>query len=157
WLLREFRRGLDSTDIPWLEGRCVSYRSTTPYLPMVDLLRSYFRIADSDDGPRMREKVTARLRALDPRLEATLPALLTSLDVATEDPEWQALDPAQRRQRTLVGLKQLWLRESQARPLVLVFENVHWIDTETQAFLDSLVDSLPSSRVLLLVSCRPQY
>jgi tetratricopeptide (TPR) repeat protein len=86
-----------------------------------------------------------------------LPAFLALLEVPVEDPAWQALDPPQRRQRTLNALTHLLMRESQAQPLLLVFENLHWIDTETQAFLDSLLEGLPTARVLLLVNYRPEY
>jgi len=105
----------------------------------------------------VREKLTGRLLTLDPALGPTLPAFLTLLEVPVEDPAWQALDPAQRRQRTLDALKRLLLRESQVQPLLLVFENLHWIDSETQAFLDSLVESLPAAHMLLLVNYRPEY
>src|SRR5262249_35034672 len=67
------------------------------------------------------------------------------------------LDPPQRRQRTLDALKRVLLRESQMQPLLLVFEDLHWIDSETQALLDSLVDSLPTAQLLLLVNYRPEY
>ena len=67
------------------------------------------------------------------------------------------LDPPQRRQRTLEAVKRLLLRESQVQPLLVVFEDLHWIDGETQAFLDSLVESLPTARLLLLVNYRPEY
>ena len=72
-------------------------------------------------------------------------------------PEWEALDPPQRRQRTLDALKRLVLRESQIQPLVLALEDLHWIDSETQALLDTLIDSLPTARLLLLVNYRPEY
>ena len=98
-----------------------------------------------------------RLLTLDPALGPILPAFLALLDVPVEDPHWQALDPPQRRQRTLDALKRLLLRESQVQPLLLVFENLHWIDAETQAFLDGLVESLPTARLLLLVNYRPEY
>src|SRR5262249_17015759 len=78
-------------------------------------------------------------------------------DVSVEDAHWQALDPAQRRQRTLDAIKLLLLRESQVQPVLLVFEDLHWIDTETQALLDVLVESLPTARLLLLVNYRPEY
>src|SRR5437773_11670677 len=74
-----------------------------------------------------------------------------------EDPAWQALGPPQRRQRILDSVKRLLLRESQRQPLLVVFEDLHWIDGETQALLDSLVESLGSARLLLLVSYLPQY
>jgi predicted ATPase len=77
----------------------------------------------------MREKLTGRLLTLDPALGPTLPAFLALLEVPVEDAPWQALDPSQRRQRTLDALKCLLLRESQVQPLLLVFENLHWIDT----------------------------
>ena len=94
---------------------------------------------------------------LDRALEATLPALLALLDVSGDDPQWQALDPPQRRQRTLDAVKRLLLREAQVQPLLVVFEDLHWIDSETQALLDSLVESLPPARLLLLVNYRPEY
>jgi tetratricopeptide (TPR) repeat protein len=94
---------------------------------------------------------------LDRALESLLPPLLALLDVPVEDAEWQNLDPPQRRQRTLDAVKRLLLRESQGQPVLMVFEDLHWIDGETQALLDSLVDSLGSARLLLLVNYRPEY
>src|SRR5439155_17730521 len=106
---------------------------------------------------RIREKLTGKLLTLDPALQAALPALLALLDVPLDDAAWQALDPSQRRSRTLDALKRLILRESREQPLLLVFEDLHWIDAETQALLDSLVESLPTARILLLVNYRPEY
>jgi predicted ATPase len=77
--------------------------------------------------------------------------------VPVEDAPWQALDPPQRRQRILQALKALLLRESQVQPVLVVYENLHWIDAETQALLESLLESLPTARMLLLVSYRPEY
>jgi len=90
-------------------------------------------------------------------LGPTVPALLALLDVPVEEAAWQALDPLQRRQQTLEAVKRLLLRESEAQPLVVVFEDLHWIDGETQTLLDSLVESLPAARLLLLVNYRPEY
>ena len=83
--------------------------------------------------------------------------MLSLLDALPEDSPFLALDPPQRRQRTLDGLKRILLRESRVQPLLLVFEDLHWIDSETQALLDSLIDSLPTARLLLLVNYRPEY
>jgi predicted ATPase len=94
---------------------------------------------------------------LDEALQDTIPALLSLLDVLPDDSPWRTLDPPQRRQRTLQGLKRILLRESQVQPLLLVFEDLHWIDAETQALLESLVDSLPTARLLLLINYRPEY
>src|SRR5712692_9415068 len=106
---------------------------------------------------KRREKVTGKLLTLERALEPTLPAFLALLEVPVEDQQWHALDPPQRRQRTLDALKRLLLRESQEQPLCLVCEDLHWIDAETQAVLDSLLDSLPTARLLLLVNYRPEY
>ena len=140
-----------------LESGSVSYGKATPYLPVIDLLKAYFKIQDRDDQREIREKVTGKLLTLDKSLESTLPAFLALLDVPVDDPMWQALDPSQRRQQTLGAVKRLLLRESQVQPLILLFEDLHWIDSETQAMLESLVESLPTSRLLLLVNYRPEY
>ena len=140
-----------------LESGSVSYGKATSYLPVIDLLKSYCRIESRDDARAIREKVIGKLLNLDEGLRPTLPAFLSLLDVPVDDPAWELLDPAQRRRQTLDALKRLLLRESQEQPLLLVFEDLHWIDSETQALLDGLVESLPTARVLLLVNYRPEY
>jgi class 3 adenylate cyclase/tetratricopeptide (TPR) repeat protein len=143
----------------WLivEASSVSYGKATSYLPVIDLLKGYFKIGDRDVHREIRAKVLGRVLGLDRALEPVLPPLLALLDVPVEDAAWQTLDPPQRRQRTLDAVKRLLLRESQVQPLLVVFEDLHWIDGETQALLDSLVDSLSSARLLLLVNYRPDY
>src|SRR2546426_6585707 len=140
-----------------LEASSVSYSKATSYLPVIDLLKGYFKIGDRDDQREMRAKVLGRVLGLDRALEPLLPPLLALLDVPVDNPAWQNLDPPQRRQRTLDAVKRLLLRESQGQPLLVVFEDLHWIDGETQALLDSLVESLVSARLLLLVNYRPEY
>ena len=156
-LVYEFTHSHRAQDWLILEAGSVSYGKATSYLPVIDLLKAYFKIDDRETHREIREKVTGKLLTLDRALEPTLPALLALLDVPVEDAHWQALDPAQRRQRTLDAVKHLLLRESQGQPLLVVFEDLHWIDAETQALLDSLVESLPTARLLLLVNYRPEY
>jgi DNA-binding NtrC family response regulator/predicted ATPase len=153
----EFIRGALAP--PWLilETQGTGYGKATPYLPVIDLLRAYFRIEDRDDLPTIQEKVTAKLCSLDDTLKPTAPAFLMLLDVPVEDSQWQALKAPQRRQRTLDAVKRLLLRECQAQPLLLVVENLHWIDAETQAVLDTLIESLPTARIFLLTTYRPEY
>ena len=143
----------------WLvvESASVSYGKATSYLPMIDLLKGYFKIQDRDDLREIREKVTGKLLTLDESLKPTLPALLALLDVPVDDAAWQTLDAAERRQQTLDAVKRLLLREAREQPLLLIFEDLHWIDGETQALLDGLVESLGSARLLLLVNYRPEY
>src|SRR5207249_1932355 len=156
-LVYEFIKSHHTHDWLVLESSSVSYGKATAYLPVRDLFKAYFQIDDRDDGRKIREKLTGKLLTLDAALGPTLPAFLALLDVPVEDRYWQDLEPTQRRQRTLEAIKGLLLRESQVQPLLLVFENLHWIDTETQAVLDSLIEGLPTARLLLLVNYRPEY
>jgi class 3 adenylate cyclase/tetratricopeptide (TPR) repeat protein len=140
-----------------LESASVSYGKATSYLPVIALLRGYFKIQDRDDPREIRAKVTGKLLTLDRALEPTLLALLALLDVPVNDASWRTLEAAQRRQRMLDAVRRLLLREAREQPLLLIFEDLHWIDGETQAVLDTLVDSLGSARLLLLVNYRPEY
>jgi class 3 adenylate cyclase/tetratricopeptide (TPR) repeat protein len=155
-LVYEFTHSHRVQDWLILEASSVSYGKATSYLPMVDLLKGYFHIGDRDTPREVREKVTGKILTLERALEPTLPALFALLGVG-DDPVWQALDPQDRRQRTLNAVKSLLLREALVQPLLVVFEDLHWLDAETQAFLDELVDSLTAARLLLLVNYRPEY
>jgi predicted ATPase len=140
-----------------LESTSVSYGKATPYFPVLDLLRRYAHLDERDDPRTIRAKVTGQLLTLDEALQDAIPPLLAILDVLPDDSPFLTLDPPQRRQRTLTAFKRVLLRESQAQPVLVVFEDLPWIDTETQAVLDSLVESLPTARLLLLVNYRPEY
>jgi class 3 adenylate cyclase/tetratricopeptide (TPR) repeat protein len=156
-LVYEFVHGHATQDWRVLESASVSYGRATPYFPVIDLLKRYAHIEDTDDARTIRAKVTGQVLTLDETLQDTLPALFALLDVLPDDSPFRQLDPPQRRQRTLTALKRVLLRESQEQPLLLVCEDLHWMDTETQALLDSLVESLPLARLLLLVNYRPEY
>jgi class 3 adenylate cyclase len=140
-----------------LESASVSYGKATPYFPVIDLLKRYSHVEEHDDTRTIRAKVTGQVVTLDPALQDTVPALLSLLDALPDDSPFLQLDPPQRRQRTLAALKRVLLRESQVQPVLVVFEDLHWIDSETQVLLDSLVESLPTARILLLVNYRPEY
>jgi class 3 adenylate cyclase/tetratricopeptide (TPR) repeat protein len=140
-----------------LESASVSYGKATPYGPVLDLLKRYTHVEDRDDTRTIRAKVTGQVLTLDEALQDTVPALLWLLDTLPDDHPFLTLDPPQRRRRTLDALKRLVIRESQVQPVLLVFEDLHWIDAETQALLESLVESLPTVRLLLLVNYRPEY
>jgi class 3 adenylate cyclase/tetratricopeptide (TPR) repeat protein len=140
-----------------LESGSVSYGKATNYLPVIELLRSYFGVEQADDPRKIRERVTGKLLALDRQLEPCVIPILWLLDVPVDDEGWSRLDPPTRRQRILDAVKGLLLREAQVQPLMVLFEDLHWIDSETQALVDSLVESLPTARLLLLANYRPEY
>jgi class 3 adenylate cyclase/tetratricopeptide (TPR) repeat protein len=156
-LLYEFTHSHRLRDCLILEGASLSYGKATSYLPVIDLLKGYFRIQDQDDPRHIREKVTGKLLTLDETFRSMLPALLALLDLPIDDAAWQKLDPTERRRRTLDAVKRLLLREAREQALLLIFEDLHWIDSETQALLDALVESLGSARLLLLVTYRREY
>src|SRR5262249_13361972 len=141
-----------------LESASVSYGKATPYFSVIELLKRYCHLEDHDDHRTIRAKVTGQVLTLDEARQATIPARL-ALRAAREalpaDSPFLRPDPPQRRQRTLDALQRVFLRESHVQPLVVVFEDLHWIDAETQALLDSLIESLPTVQLLLLVNYRP--
>ncbi len=156
-LVYEFTRSPRSQEWLILESRAVSYLAATPYLPVIDLLKGYFQVEDVSETQSIRDATTRKMLALDERLRDAVPPILLLLDALSEDDAFRALDPARRRARTLDALKRLLIRESRRMPLILIFENLHWIDQETQAVLDTLVEGLPTASLLLLVSYRPEY
>jgi tetratricopeptide (TPR) repeat protein len=140
-----------------LEGFSVSHGKASAYLPLIDLLHGYFEIELSDDARKRREKVGGKVLMLDRNLEDSLPHLFGLLGIVEGDDPLAQTDPYFRRRRLQEAIKRILLRESLNQPLVIVFEDLHWIDSETQSMLNMLVDSIGTARVLLLVNYRPEY
>jgi class 3 adenylate cyclase/tetratricopeptide (TPR) repeat protein len=140
-----------------LTSAAVSYGKATAYLPVIELLKQYAAIESRDDPRAVRAKVTGTMLTLDRALEGAVPPVLELLDVLPPDDPFLKLDSRERRQRTIAAVKHLLLRESQVQPLLLVTEDLHWVDAETQAVLDALVEGLPSAPILLAVNYRPEY
>jgi class 3 adenylate cyclase/tetratricopeptide (TPR) repeat protein len=140
-----------------LEAYSVSHGKASAYFPVTELLRDYFRILPKDDPRQRREKVAGKIVILDRSLEDTLPYLYSLLGIAEGDPSLKQMDPQIRRRRTHDAIKRVLLRESLNQPLILMFEDLHWIDADTQGLLEAMCDSIASARVLLLVNYRPEY
>ena len=140
-----------------LEAAAVSYGQATPFFPVIEILRAYFAVDPRDDAARAREKVTAKLLGLDPALATSTPAFWSLLDLAGPDGDWDSLDPPERRQRTLEALQRICLRESRVQPLLVVLEDLQWVDSETHALLGRLLDGLPRVRAAMLLTYRPDF
>ncbi len=155
-LVYEFKAMLPG-DCKVLEAYSVSHGKASAYLPVLELLSGYFGIEGMDDAERRREKAFAKIAALDPALEETLNYLFALLGVqATPDPLAE-MDPQIKRRRMLDAIKRIILRESLNQPTIVIFEDLHWIDGETQALLDLLADGIANARMLLVVNYRPEY
>jgi class 3 adenylate cyclase len=140
-----------------LETFSVSHGKASAYLPVIDLLHTYFRIAGEDDQRVRREKVAGRIAILDRSLEDTLPYLFSLLGIVDGDDPLAQMDGRIRKLRTLEAIKRIVLRESLNQPLMVIFEDLHWIDEQTQALLNLLADSIGTAKILLLVNYRPEY
>ena len=179
-LLHEFKV-LAQSECMALETFSLAHGKDSSYLPVIELLKHYFAIAVEDDKRRRREqrvaqllavdsgrvfspwrrrareKVTSKVMALDRRLEDTLPYLFGLLGIQDSSDPLAQMDPPVKRQRTLDAIKRVLLRQSLNQPLLVVFEDLHWLDDETQAFLNLLADSIANAPLLLLVNYRPEY
>ncbi len=156
-LLHEFTHSHRLLGWQVLESTAISLGRATSYLPVVALLKSYFAIQDRDERHEIHRKVIEKILALDERLESTLPAILALLDIPMDDQSWHTLDPIERRRRSLDAVRGLLLREARKQPVLLILEDLHWVDNETQALLDALAGALDPARLLLLVTYRPGY
>ena len=140
-----------------LETGTVSHETSATYLPIANLLRTWFKIGERDTQAEAGEKLRRAVQALDSALASALPPLFALLDLPAEDTHWATQSPPQQRARILEAVKTLLMRQSELRPLVVVLEDLHWSDPGTQAVLDYLVDGIAASRILLLVTHRPEY
>jgi predicted ATPase/class 3 adenylate cyclase len=140
-----------------LETFSISHGKASAYLPVLDLLQGYFKIAGEDDPRARRAKVTGNVLTLDRSLEDTLPYLFSLLGIVEGDDPLAQMDGQIKKRRTLEAIKRIVLRESLNQPLMVIFEDLHWIDEQTQGLLNLLADSIGTAKILLLVNYRPEY
>jgi class 3 adenylate cyclase len=155
-LFHEFKL-IAQSDWEILEAFSVSHGKASSYLPVTELLKDYFEIGPGDDERKRCERVNGKIVTLDRSLEDTLPYLFTLLNLNSGDDPLAQMDAQIKRRRTHEAVKRILLRESLDRPLMLIFEDLHWIDGETQGLLNVLVDSIANARILILVNYRPEY
>jgi class 3 adenylate cyclase len=156
-LLYEFRKAVANEDVTFLEGRCLSYSRGTAYHLHIDILKANFDIGDGDGDAKIREKVERGLEILGAGEDSTLPYLLELLSVKESGIDEIPLSPEARKDRTIDALKQLVLRGSEARPLILAYEDLHWVDKSSEEVLKTILESIPGARVLLIFAYRPEF
>jgi class 3 adenylate cyclase/tetratricopeptide (TPR) repeat protein len=157
-LLHELRRTLAGRGdrVTWLEGQCVSFGHSIPFLPLIDQLRKNFEIEELDGEPEIIAKVEDGLRRLG-EVDAHAPFIRYLLSVDPGDPVVQTMDAASRRRHLFAALRALTLRGASLRPLVLVVEDLHWMDTSSEEYLTSLLDSIPAMPLMLILTYRVGY
>jgi class 3 adenylate cyclase/tetratricopeptide (TPR) repeat protein len=156
-LLLEFRRRLPRGAFGYLEGRCIHFGSAMPYLPILDILKSYFEITENESEPATRKRVSEKILGLDEKLQGTLSPIFDLLSLKVHDETYLRLDPRVKQEKLFEALRDLIVRGSQERPLVLAVEDLHWIDKTTEEFLDYFIGWLPTTKVMLILLYRPEY
>jgi class 3 adenylate cyclase/tetratricopeptide (TPR) repeat protein len=156
-LVHELVHSQHTADWLVLESNSASYGHATPYLPVIDLLRDYFKINVHDSTQSIREKVTGKILALDSSLQDAIPPVLDLLDSLDDEDPFRSLDLAEHRQYTYRAVVRLLLSESRVQPVVAVFEDLHWNDLLTLGLLNEVVVAAQYARLLLVVCYRPEY
>jgi class 3 adenylate cyclase/tetratricopeptide (TPR) repeat protein len=156
-LLFEFRHRLPQDEFGYLEGRCIHFGGAMPYLPILDLIRSHFEIREGEREMVIRKRVRERILGLDEKFQGIISPIQDLLSLKVEDDAYLKLEPKQRREKVFEALRDLIIRESQERPLVLVIEDLHWIDKTSEEFLDYLIGWLANVKVMLVLLYRPEY
>jgi predicted ATPase len=156
-LLAEFRRQVTDGRVTWVEGRCLSYGTAIPYLLVLDLLRSNCGIVETDTSDIVAERVRAGLReiGMDPDEDGLVLLHLPGTNDVTASPALS--NPEAVKSKAFETLRLLAVKESQRRPLILVVEDLHWVDRISEEFLGFLAENVRDARVLLLATYRPGY
>jgi class 3 adenylate cyclase/tetratricopeptide (TPR) repeat protein len=156
-LIHEFLQSPQLADWTMLKTAAAPYLRGTPYLAISNLLRSWCGIADETSPAEAKSRLQEALAALPAGASGYVAALQSLLELPVEDADWPALEPAVRRQRMRSTIKDLFLRCAENRPLLLWFEDMQWTDVETQDVVERLVEAMGASRLLVVLTCRPEY
>jgi predicted ATPase/class 3 adenylate cyclase len=156
-LLYEFRKAISNENATFLEGRCLSYSRGASYHPVIDILKSNFDIHEGDGDTEIREKIKRGLKILGIDEASTLPYLLELLSVKDSGIDEIPMSPEARKDRIIEALKQIVLKGSEIRPLIMAYEDLHWIDKSSEDQLKHLLESIPGAKVVLLFTYRPEF
>jgi len=156
-LLYEFRKAVANEDINFLEGKCLSYSRGAAYHPVIDILKSNFDIREGEGDQEIREKVKRSLEIMKVDEPSTLPYLLELLSVKDSGIDKISMSPEARKDRISEAIKRIVLKGSEVRPLIIAFEDLHWIDKSSEDVVRSHLESIPGSRILLIFTYRPEF
>jgi class 3 adenylate cyclase/tetratricopeptide (TPR) repeat protein len=156
-ILFEMRSMLPQGEHSYLEGRCIHFGGSMIYLPILDILRSYFEIKDGDPELTIKKKTEEKIIDFDEKLKGVLPPIHELLSLEVDDEAFSKLEPNEKRERTFEAIRDLLIRVSQERPLILAVEDLHWIDKTSEEFLGYLIGWLANNPTLLLLLYRPEY
>ncbi|KPK24898.1 MAG: hypothetical protein AMK69_15510 [Nitrospira bacterium SG8_3] len=156
-LLYEFRKAVTDEDVIFLEGKCLSYSRGVAYHPIIDILKSNFDIQEADGESEIREKVRKGLNILQADETSTLPYLLELLSVKESGLDDTQVTPEAKKAGIMKALNHIVIKSSQIRPLIMAFEDLHWIDKSSDGVLKDLLEWIPGARVLLLFTFRPEF
>ncbi len=156
-LLYEFRKAVSSEDAVFLEGRCLSYSKGVAFYPMIDILKANFDIIENDSDSEIREKVKKGIKILNVNETSTLPYILELFSVKDSGIDNFSLSPEGKRDRIMEAVKQITLKGSEIRPLILAYEDLHWMDKGSEDFLKNILDSIPGARILMIFTYRPEF
>ncbi len=156
-LLFEFASQLPQDEFMFLEGRCLHFGSGMVYLPILDMLRSYFEIKEGDQESAIKEKLLKKIRQLDERLLDTLPSFQELLSVTVDDEKYKQLEPGHKKMRTFEAIRNFFISVSERQPLVLAVEDLHWIDKTSEECIGYLIDWLANTRIMLILLHRLEY
>jgi class 3 adenylate cyclase/tetratricopeptide (TPR) repeat protein len=156
-LLLEFRNLLPKNEYNYFEGHCLHYGGAMPYLPVLDILRYFLDVKEGEQEHVVRQKLKERILGLDENLRPIIPPVQELLSLKVDDETYLRLEPKQKREKAFEALRDLLIRDSQDRPLILTVEDLHWIDNTTEEFLSYMIGWLPRTRILLLLLYRPEY
>ena len=156
-LLIELQNMLSNEDYTYLEGQCLHYGGSMAYLPLLDIVKSYFVIKEDDREYIIKKKITEKVIHFDERLTNTLPSFQEILSLKVDDTSYLQLEPGARKLRTFEAIRDLLVCESETKPLVIAIEDLHWIDSTSEEFISYLIDWLAGTHILLIVLYRPEY
>jgi class 3 adenylate cyclase/tetratricopeptide (TPR) repeat protein len=156
-LLYEFRKAVTSENVVFLEGRCLSYSRGVAFYPMIDILKANFDIAENDQEPEIREKFKKGIKIVSADEASTLPYLLELFSVKDSGIDKFTLSPEGKKDRIIEAVKRITLKGSEIQPLILAYEDLHWMDKGSEEFLKNILESIPGARILMIFTYRPEF